>query len=184
MKKRIVSSIMCLAMLLSLLPGAAFAASTTPEPKIESVGYAELGATANNEITTALNAARGVQAGTNNAANVTDCDKQTMWAILTGLDTKNQYQFTLKHGSDTITISEDQAKTGKIGPGLPFTVTEGQKGVIGIYWTFNQNADKTNGTVASKAIAVGDYIFQLQVGKRLLTLKMFKEQPKLLVLAP
>ncbi|MCI8827976.1 MAG: S-layer homology domain-containing protein [Ruminiclostridium sp.] len=165
MKKRIVSSIMCLAMLLSLLPGAAFAASTTPEPKIESVGYAELGATANTEITTALNAARGDQADTNNAANVTDCDKQTMWAILTGLDTKNQYQFTLKHGSDTITISEDQAKTGKIGPGLPVTVTEGQKGVIGIYWTFNQNADKTNGTVASKAIAVGDYIFQLQVGK-------------------
>ena len=174
MKKRIVSSIMCLAMLLSLLPGAVFATETAENtegtgtsktPEIYSVGYAELGATANTEITTALNTARGVEAGANGAANVTDCDKQTMWAILTGLDTKNQYQFTLKHGDDTITISEDQAKTGKIGPGLPFTVTDEQKGVIGIYWTFNQDANKTNGTVASKAIAVGDYIFQLQVGK-------------------
>lgn len=166
MKKRIVSSIMCLAMLLSLLPGAVFATEpaentedtgTSNAPEIYSVGYAEKSADARTQIAKEMAAAKNDNS-TSTAGN--DADDQTMWVIFKNLDQKTTYNIKLTKSGTEVKLSDDSIKANKSGPGgAGFTTSTGY---CAVYWTFNQEANKTNGSVMASGIEVGDYVIQLQ----------------------
>ena len=88
-----------------------------------------------------------------------------MWIVLEDLqkvsseDQAKDYKVVVTGPGGELALSSDCLSAGKVGPGVSFNTTSGCKA---IWWTFNQEADKTTGTVTSAAMKEGIYTFQLK----------------------
>ena len=131
MKKRIVSSIMCLAMLLSLLPASAFAAGETAvtlTPGFEATADA-------------ANTALGINKGTDPSSAW--CDPNTMYMKINNAVVGDKYTVKVTTGTSTEVWSEAQ-----------FTAT---KASAKVYFAFGAKQD--GHSISDATLAAGNYTF-------------------------
>ena len=145
MKKRFLSALLAMAMVLTMLPMSAFAA--TGDPEITTVGYSKDAAGAGEAIGAVLDEIRDSHSWTS------DCDKQTMYIAVQGLTADTNYNVKVSDSSGVIWQNKEAlvAKAGK----------DGDHNIV-FYFTFNQESkDNQNASVADKAVAAGKYTIAL-----------------------
>lgn len=144
MRKRLLSALLAMAMVLTMLPMSAFAAGT---PEITGIGYAEKAADAGTAIAAILDEIRTTHSWTS------DCDDQTMYITVQGLEAATKYNVKVSDSQGQIWTNKTalESKTGK----------NGDNNLV-IYFTFNQaSKENPNASVAERAVAAGEYTVAL-----------------------